>query len=219
MIKAILIINNYGKPRLVKFYQSVTSEDAQQSVIRRVFQQVLTTTTTITTITTIIIITTPTKITNTNTNNNNNKFKVAQRPDSFCNYLEGSIPEWGDATKIIYRHYATLYFVFAVDAQESDLGILDLIQVFVEALDKCFENVCELDLIFHSDKINYILDEIIMAGMVLETNINHILTSVNEQNKLHAASIKMLPSSQAASAVAKDAAGKLLSTISSGLSR
>ena len=42
MIKAILIINNYGKPRLVKFYQSVTSEDAQQSVIRRVFQQVST---------------------------------------------------------------------------------------------------------------------------------------------------------------------------------
>ena len=25
-------------------------------------------------------------------------------------------------------------------------------QVFVEAMDKCFENVCELDLIFHSDK-------------------------------------------------------------------
>jgi len=54
--------------------------------------------------------------------------------------------------KLIYRHYATLYFVFAVDQQESDLGILDLIQVLVEALDRCFENVCELDLIFHSDK-------------------------------------------------------------------
>jgi AP-3 complex subunit sigma len=26
-------------------------------------------------------------------------------------------------------------------------------QVFVEALDKCFENVCELDIIFHSDKV------------------------------------------------------------------
>lgn len=26
-------------------------------------------------------------------------------------------------------------------------------QVFVEALDKCFENVCELDLIFHCDKV------------------------------------------------------------------
>lgn len=27
--------------------------------------------------------------------------------------------------------------------------------VFVEALDKCFENVCELDLIFHSDKVRW----------------------------------------------------------------
>ena len=84
-----------------------------------------------------------------------------------------------------------------MDTQESDLGILDLIQVFVEALDKCFENVCELDLIFHSDKVMYVLDEIIMAGMVLETNIVNILQSVQDQNKLHAKSIKVisLPSS------------------------
>lgn len=115
--------------------------------------------------------------------------QVAQRPDSFCNYLEGSIPEWGDNTKIIYRHYATLYFIFAVDSQESDLGILDLIQVIVEALNKCFENVCELDLIFHSDKVNYILDEIVEAGMVLETNIHSIITAVTEQSKMHANSI------------------------------
>ena len=73
--------------------------------------------------------------------------------------------------------------MFAVDTQESDLGILDLIQVFVEALDKCFENVCELDLIFHSDKVMYVLDEIIMAGMVLETNIVNILQAVQDQNK------------------------------------
>lgn len=26
-------------------------------------------------------------------------------------------------------------------------------QVFVETLDRCFENVCELDLIFHYDKV------------------------------------------------------------------
>jgi AP-3 complex subunit sigma len=133
--------------------------------------------------------------------------------------LEGSVPEWGETTKIIYRHYATLYFIFAVDKQESDLGILDLIQVFVESLDKCFENVCELDLIFHSDRVNYILDEIIMAGMVLETNINHILSAVSEQNKLHASSLKSSGSSSAfqsnsASAQAKDIGGKLFSTIS-----
>ncbi len=109
--------------------------------------------------------------------------QVQQRPDTFCNYLTGTVPEWGDSTRIIYRSYATLFFVFAVDQQESDLGILDLIQVFVEALDKCFENVCELDLIFHSDKVNYILDEIVMAGMVLETNISTILSTIGDQDK------------------------------------
>ncbi|GIY77364.1 AP-3 complex subunit sigma-2 [Caerostris extrusa] len=45
----------------------------------------------------------------------------------------------GSDFKLIYRHYATLYFVFCVDSSESELGILDLIQVFVETLDKCFE--------------------------------------------------------------------------------
>ena len=90
-------MNNNGQPRICKFFHPVhqegfSAEDAQQQVIRKVFQQ------------------------------------VAQRPDSFCNYLEGCIPEWGDSTKLIYRHYATLYFVFAVDQLESDLGILDLIQ-------------------------------------------------------------------------------------------
>ncbi|KRX96656.1 AP-3 complex subunit sigma-2 [Trichinella pseudospiralis] len=60
----------------------------------------------------------------------------------------------GSEYKLIYRHYATLYFVFCVDSSESELGILDLIQqVFVETLDRCFENVCELDLIFHADKV------------------------------------------------------------------
>ena len=145
--------------------------------------------------------------------------QVVKRPDSFCNYLEGSVPEWGETTKIIYRHYATLYFIFAVDQQESDLGILDLIQVFVEALDKCFENVCELDLIFHSDKVNYILDEIIMAGMVLETNINHILTAVTEQNKLDAASTQTLTvqNVQATAVQATNMGGMLLSSITDRL--
>ena len=43
-----------------------------------------------------------------------------------------SLTAFGKDTKLIYRHYATLYFIFAVDQAESELGILDLIQVFVE---------------------------------------------------------------------------------------
>ena len=38
----------------------------------------------------------------------------------------------GSDYKLIYRHYATLYFVFCVDSSESELGILDLIQVSIQ---------------------------------------------------------------------------------------
>ena len=44
-------------------------------------------------------------------------------------------------------------FVFVIDEAESELAVLDLIQVFVEVLDRSFENVCELDLIFNPDKV------------------------------------------------------------------
>ena len=127
--------------------------------------------------------------------------QVSQRPDAFCNYLEGIVPEWGERIKLIYRHYATLFFVFAVDAQESDLGILDLIQVFVECLDKNFENVCELDLIFHSDRVHYILDEVVMGGMVLETNIGSILQSIKDQGKMHTDSLTKTEPNESASSI------------------
>jgi hypothetical protein len=40
------------------------------------------------------------------------------------------------------------------------------------------------DLIFNSDKVHYILDEIIMGGMVLETNIADVLEAIIEMNRL-----------------------------------
>jgi len=147
MIKAILIFNNHGKPRLVKFYQYY-AEDMQQQIVRETFHL------------------------------------VSKRDDNVCNFLEGGMLIGGSDYKLIYRHYATLYFVFCVDSSESELGILDLIQVFVETLDKCFENVCELDLIFHVDKVHFILSELCMGGMVLETNMTEILTRVDEQSRL-----------------------------------
>jgi len=80
----------------------------------------------------------------------------------------------------VYRSYATLHFVFVVDLSESELGMLDLIQVFVEALDRAFENVCELDLVFHFDEVHHILAEIIQGGVVLETNLDEIDSSVRQ---------------------------------------
>merc|ERR1711916_110206 len=59
---------------------------------------------------------------------------ISKRSDNVCNFLE-EVGVWGKDTKLVYRVYATLYFVFIVDGSESELGILDLIHVMVEALD------------------------------------------------------------------------------------
>ncbi|KAI5124419.1 hypothetical protein M0805_008303 [Coniferiporia weirii] len=109
---------------------------------------------------------------------------ISSRPASLCNFLDA--PELqallgeriGDEVRVVYRCYATLYFVFVVDASESELGILDLIQVFVESLDRAFENVCELDLVFHFDDVHHILAEVIQGGLVLETNVDEIADAV-----------------------------------------
>jgi len=147
MIRAILVFNHKGKPRLTKFYEHY-AEDEQQLIIRETFQL------------------------------------VSSRDDRICNFLHAGILVGGSDFKLIYRHYATLYFVICADTAESELGILDLIQIFVEALDKCFDTVCELDLIFNTDKVHSILNEIVMGGLVLETNLQEILHRIDEQTKL-----------------------------------
>uniref|UniRef100_A0A674NYZ2 AP complex subunit sigma n=1 Tax=Takifugu rubripes TaxID=31033 RepID=A0A674NYZ2_TAKRU len=136
MIKAILIFNNHGKPRLIRFYQYF-AEDMQQQIIRETFHL------------------------------------VSKRDDNVCNFLEGGSLIGGSDYKLIYRHYATLYFVFCVDSSESELGILDLIQV------KLNYSLCSA-----SPQVHYILQEVVMGGMVLETNMNEIVAQVEVQNRM-----------------------------------
>lgn len=92
--------------------------------------------------------------------------------------------EFDQRIQIIYKNYATLYFAFIVDDQESELAILDLIQTFVESLDRCFTEVNELDLIFNWQTLQSVLEEIIQGGMVIETNVSKIVSSVDDLNRL-----------------------------------
>ncbi|KKA23058.1 Cytosolic large ribosomal subunit protein L7A [Rasamsonia emersonii CBS 393.64] len=64
---------------------------------------------------------------------------------------------------------------------ESPLALIDLIQVFVEALDRLFENVCELDLIFGYETMHATLSEMIVGGVVVETNLDKIVQGVRAQ--------------------------------------
>jgi len=81
----------------------------------------------------------------------------------------------------VYRNYATLSFVFIIDNTESELAILDLIQVLVQSLDKCFKNVCELDLIFNYDKLDLLINQIILGGIVLDTSLDSITHNYQQQ--------------------------------------
>lgn len=49
--------------------------------------------------------------------------------------------------KVIYRRYASLYFIIGIDIDDdiNELSLLEFIHNMVETLDKYFENVCELD--------------------------------------------------------------------------
>lgn len=122
---------------------------------------------------------------------------VSHRPPSACNFLplppllapppsatpSASTPS--DAPSLVtYRHYATLYFILISTATESPLALLDLIQVFVEALNRLFENVCELDLIFNFEVLHATLAEMVVGGIVVETGLEKVVEGVRSQGRV-----------------------------------
>lgn len=100
------LVNTSGVPRLTKFYTSLNqnaghSQARTQALIQKIFSL------------------------------------ISQRPAGLCNFLDapeleeflGRNDDMEERLRVVYRSYATLYFVFVVDAAESELGVLDLIQV------------------------------------------------------------------------------------------
>lgn len=152
MIHSVMIVNNSGLPRLMKFYTPIDLQT--QSLLLKQVHSIL-------------------------AERDSNQCSFVTPPPLLLDGIEDEV------IRVIYRHYATLYFVFIVDDQESELGILDLIQVFVESLDRCFESVCELDLVFGWQVLQTVLGEIVQGGMVVETNINKIVAAVDEANNGH----------------------------------
>jgi len=93
------------------------------------------------------------------------------RTEYQCSFLEYR------GLKVVYRRYASLFFVVAVDGDESEneLAILEFIHSLVETMDKYFESVCELDIMYHIEKAHYIVNEMVANGVVIENNKHNIL--------------------------------------------
>ncbi|KAF2668856.1 Adaptor protein complex sigma subunit [Microthyrium microscopicum] len=159
MINAVLVFNNAGQLRLTKFYTQLDTS-VQQRLISEIFTL------------------------------------VSNRPRSACNFLplppilapsstSNSNATHNDTPSLVtYRHYATLYFIVISTSTESPLALLDLIQVFVEALDRMFADVCEFDLIFNFETLHATLAEMVVGGVVVETNLERIVEGVKAQGKV-----------------------------------
>ena len=140
---------------------------------------------------------------------------LTARAETASSFLDASA--WFEpGSRVIYRTYATLSFCVVIDGSESELGILDLIQVLVETLDRHFKNVCELDVIFSSPQArtrpaakqhwtctilvavltlllcsplrvaqcHWVVDEMIVGGLVVETNPSEILEAIEAQARI-----------------------------------
>ena len=54
----------------------------------------------------------------------------------------------------------------------------------MEALDRLFENVCELDLIFNFETLHAVLGEMIVGGVVVETGLDKVIEGVRAQGRV-----------------------------------
>jgi AP-4 complex subunit sigma-1 len=95
--------------------------------------------------------------------------KCLQRKESECNFVEHL------QYKLVYRRYASLFFIVGVDNDENELAVLEFIHCLVETFDKYFENVCELDVMFNVEKAHFILEEMMANGAVVETNRMNVM--------------------------------------------
>ena len=104
--------------------------------------------------------------------------KCLSRTDAQCSFYEFR------GYKIVYRRYASLFFIVGVEGDdENELAILEFIHALVETLDRYFENVCELDIMFNLEKAHFILDEMVMNGCIIETNKANVLQPVQLLDK------------------------------------
>eukprot|EP01125_Pyxidicula_operculata_P002967 TRINITY_DN1297_c0_g1_i4.p1 TRINITY_DN1297_c0_g1~~TRINITY_DN1297_c0_g1_i4.p1 ORF type:complete len:106 (-),score=8.16 TRINITY_DN1297_c0_g1_i4:126-443(-) len=81
---------------------------------------------------------------------------------------------------LVYRQYAALYFCLVIEPEDNQLAALEAIHLLVEVLDRYFHNVCELDLVQHFWKVYAVVDEIFLAGEIMETSKKVVLERIAE---------------------------------------
>ncbi|MCJ1251550.1 hypothetical protein MMC30_008785 [Trapelia coarctata] len=87
-------------------------------------------------------------------------------------------------TKVVYRRYASLFFIAGCSSTDNELVTLEIVHRYVEQMDKYYGNVCELDIIFNFQKAYFILDELLLAGEMQESSKKNVLRCISQQDSL-----------------------------------
>ncbi|KAF6762286.1 AP complex, mu/sigma subunit [Ephemerocybe angulata] len=104
---------------------------------------------------------------------------VLARRTRMCNFLE-----YKDS-KVVYRRYASLFFVTGISSSDNELATLEIIHRYVEVLDRYFRERA----IFNFQKrmlrdvgadVPQILDELIIAGELQESSKKSVLRVVTQ---------------------------------------
>jgi AP-1 complex subunit sigma 1/2 len=103
---------------------------------------------------------------------------VLPRSPKMCNVVD-----W-KAGKLVYKRYASLFFVAQIDPDDNELLAMELLHTYVEILDQYFTSVCELDLIFNFTRAYWILDELVGAGELLDASKAAVLNVVGTADVL-----------------------------------
>mmetsp|Transcript_12932 Transcript_12932/g.17320 ORF Transcript_12932/g.17320 Transcript_12932/m.17320 type:complete len:152 (+) Transcript_12932:228-683(+) len=85
---------------------------------------------------------------------------------------------------IAFRRYVSLYVCLGIDDDDNELLALETIHNFIEILNSYFGTVRELDIIYQFSTVHMILDEYILAGQVIESNHNAILSRLQAMPQL-----------------------------------
>ena len=70
--------------------------------------------------------------------------------------------------KVIYKRFASLYFIVGIGKDSNELIVSDMIQRYVEVMDREYGNVCELDIVFNYQLAYNILNELVIEGKFYE---------------------------------------------------
>lgn len=154
MILSFMILNNFGKGRLLKFYRHMVSAAATLSREPTAWHARSTCTWRLSPSAPLSRrVSCPTQPEQQQQQVVSEIFAALNaRSDSASSFIDAPELFASPGARVVYRMYATLFFCAVIDGSESELGMLDLIQVLVETLDHNFKNVCELDLIFNMEQ-------------------------------------------------------------------